>query len=196
MAEVAVSSHVVFVGMMGTGKSTVGRRVAKLLELPFVDGDEALEEASGRSIPDWFAAGDEAGFRDAETRVLAQLLAAPDPTVIATGGGVVVRQENRELLRASNAMVIWLRASPTFLAHRVDQKAPRSSRPLLAADPRATLERLDLERRDAYAEVADMVIDIEPAHRNGDRPKKRLASIVLDALGLEESARSASKGKS
>ncbi len=82
--------------------------------------------------------------------------------------------------------MVWLRASPAFLANRVDQKPDRANRPLLAVDPKATLARIEQERHDHYAEVADMVIDIEPVHRSGDRPKKRLASIVLDALGVEE----------
>ncbi len=191
MADHPVSSHLVFVGMMGTGKSTVGRRVAKRLELPFVDADEALEKATGRSIPDWFAADDEVGFRDAEERVLATLLEAEEPTVIATGGGAVVREANRARLRKSPATVVWLRASPAFLARRVDQKPDRAGRPLLAVDPKATLERIEQERHDQYAEVADMVIDIEPVHRSEDRPKKRLATIVLDALGVDDSTQQA-----
>jgi shikimate kinase len=182
---------VVFVGMMGTGKSTVGRRVARRLGLPFVDADEALEKVTGRSIPEWFAAGDEAGFRDAEEGVLDTLLAADEPTVIATGGGAVVREANRARLRQSPATVVWLRASPAFLAHRIDQKPDRAGRPLLADDPKATLERIEQERHDKYAEVADMVIDIEPVHRGGDRPKKRLATIVLDALGVEDPSQQA-----
>lgn len=183
MADASRPDHVVFVGMMGSGKTTVGRRVARRLDREFVDTDDAVVSGTGRSIEDWFAAGDEVGFRDAEERVLAEVLRQPEPLVVSTGGGVVLREASRTRLRERGNTVVWLRASPAFLAGRVAQKARREQRPLLAENPAASLERLDGERRGLYAEVADLIIDIEPTMRNAEKPRKRLAALVVDALG-------------
>lgn len=185
MADAPRPGHVVFVGMMGSGKTTVGRKVARQLGRTFVDTDEAVVSGTGRSIEDWFAAGEEVGFRDAEERVLAETLSRPEPLVVATGGGVVLREASRARLRERANTVVWLRASPAFLADRVSQKDRIAKRPLLADDAVAALERLDAERRGLYAEVADLIIDIEPTMRNAEKPRKRLASLVVDALGPE-----------
>ena len=100
-------------GLMGSGKTTVGRRLAGLLERPFVDADEALEDRAGRAIAEIFATDGEDAFRDLETKVLAELLARDDAPVIASGGGVVVRQANRDLLsEVDDVLVVWLNASP------------------------------------------------------------------------------------
>jgi shikimate kinase len=107
--------------MMGSGKTTVGRKVARQLGRVFVDTDEAVVSGTGRSVEDWFAAGDEVGFRDAEERVLAETLSRPEPLVVATGGGVVLRAASRARLREQSNTVVWLRASPAFLADRVTQ---------------------------------------------------------------------------
>ena len=185
MADAPRPGHVVFVGMMGSGKTTVGRRVARRLGREFVDTDEAVVSGSERSIADWFAAGDEVGFRDAEERVLAEALRQTEPLVVSTGGGVVLREASRARLRERGNTVVWLRASPAFLASRIAQKAKWEERPLLADDPVASLERLDAERRGLYAEVADLIIDIEPTMRNVEKPRKRLAALVIEALGPE-----------
>ncbi len=175
--------HVVLVGMMGSGKTTVGRRVAHKLGLDFVDTDEELVAESGRSITEWFVDAGEDAFRTAETELLGRIL-APGPTrVVATGGGVVLAEANRTRLSDCRHTVIWLRAGPAFLASRITRKSERKVRPLLSGDPQATLERLDAERRDLYAEVADIVIDIEPVMNEGDHPRKRLGRLIIDALG-------------
>lgn len=180
--------HVVLVGLPGTGKTSVGRRLAKELERPFADVDEQLELAAGTSIRRLFREQGEGPFRALETQVLAELLAHPAPLVLAAGGGVVTRPDNRALLRGDagrapesaarslpsvpgrpaagappqrhRAWVVWLRASAEFLAQRTDP----THRPLLADDPVGALARLEAERAPLYAEVADEVIDVEPFH--------------------------------
>ena len=173
---------VVLVGLMGSGKTTVGRRLAALLDRPFVDADEALEARAGRSIADIFEVDGEDTFRDLEADVLAWLLAAPQPGVIASGGGVVLRPENRDLLRGEDVTVVWLDAGPAFLASRVERKAHR---PLLtgAVAPLEVLERLHAERAPLYAEVADHVVGVEPFHERAEKPKRALAERIADLLG-------------
>ncbi len=184
MADADAPSHLVFVGMMGSGKTTVGRRVAKRLDYRFVDTDAELEERTGRTVAEWFSTESEAAFRDAESEVLASLLALPEPVVIATGGGAVVRDENRAALNRDGITVVWLRSGPKFLATRMAQAPQKEHRPLLTGDLLATLTQIDEQRRHLYEEVADVIVDIEPVHRSGSKPKKRLAAIVVDALQL------------
>jgi shikimate kinase len=186
VTAVAEPGHVVLVGLMGSGKSTVGRRLARSLGRCFVDADEAVEATEGRTIADIFATDGEAAFRQAEHLVLEALLDRPDPTVIAAGGGVVVSEPNRALLRDPAVTVVWLDASPAFLASRAQAKPHR---PLLAgADPRATFARLHEERAPLYAEVADLVVDVEPFHRSEERPKRALAERVADLVTGRELA--------
>ena len=182
MADAGLGGHVVFIGMMGAGKTTVGRKVAHRLDRPFFDTDERLEQVSGRTVADWFEVSGQDAFRDVESDVLAVLLDSDEPSVIATGGGIVVRSENRARLKNPAVTVVWLRSEPAFLANRVSQKGNRPHRPLLETDPFEVLQRLDLERRAFYGEIADVIIDIEPVHRSMDKPKKKLAALVIDAL--------------
>ena len=182
------ASSVVLVGLMGSGKTTVGRKAAKLLDRPFVDADDALAERTGRSVAEWFASDGEAGFRAAEAEVLAALLAVPGPCVVAAGGGVVVTAASRRRLASPDVTVVWLRADPAFLASRVSRKAHR---PLLAGDPIEVLTRLSAEREGWYAEVADAVVEVAPAHEAGGRPKWRLAEQVAEAVRGRESASTA-----
>jgi shikimate kinase len=145
---------VVLVGLMGAGKSSVGRKLAKLLDLPFVDADEEIERAAGCSIEDIFRLYGEPAFRDGEERVIARLLES-GPQVLATGGGAFMNPRTRDRIR-ERAISIWLRADLDLLVRRT---ARRSGRPLLAhGDPRATLERLMAERYPVYAE-ADLTVD-------------------------------------
>ena len=112
--------HVALVGLMGSGKTTVGRRAAKLLDRPFVDVDEAFIPRYGRTVAEVFAADGEEGFRRLEAELLADLLEVETPLLVACGGGVVTTEGNRRRLRAGDVHVVWLRAEPAFLASRAD----------------------------------------------------------------------------
>jgi shikimate kinase len=145
---------VVLVGMMGAGKSTIGRRMAARLRLPFVDADNEIEAAAGMSIPDIFEVHGEPHFRDGEARVIARLLDA-GPQVLATGGGAFMHPGTREAIR-QKAISVWLRAEHEVLMRRVKRRADR---PLLqGGDPAETLRRLTAERSPTYAE-ADLVVE-------------------------------------
>ena len=171
----------VLVGLMGSGKTTVGRRLAALLDRAFVDADDALEARAGRPIAEIFQRDGEEAFRDLETAVLEELLRSPERPVIASGGGAVLRPANRALLAGDDVTVVWLDAKPAFLASRIERKAHR---PLLAGDetPREVLARLHGERAPLYAEVADLVVEVEPFHREEERPKQALAERIADLL--------------
>jgi shikimate kinase len=179
----AASGHVVLVGMPGAGKSSVGRRLAKRLDRPFVDADDELVRRSGRSVRDWFAGEGETAFRAAESALLADLLAAPGASVVAAGGGVVLAEGNRALLADDRATVVWLRAGVPYLLSRVLQK--QDHRPLLDEDPEAALTRLHEARTSLYAEVADHVIDVEPIREQAQKPKKELAVRIADLVAPE-----------
>ena len=186
MGASSAGRHVVLVGLMGVGKSTVGRRLAKDLQRPFADVDEQVELRTGRTIPAIFRDLGEDGFRAVEAAALADLLGRPSPLVVAAGGGVVTGEANRAALAASGAFVVWLRASAGFLAGRSDP----THRPLLAGDAEATLTRLLAERTSLYEQVADVAVDVEPFHVGDDKPKRALArhiaELVADALGVPE----------
>lgn len=145
---------IVFVGMMGSGKSTVGRRLAARLHLPFRDADIEIEAAhAGMTIPEIFATHGEPYFRDGEARVIARLLSG-GASVLATGGGAFQREETRQRVR-DGAVSIWLNADADTILRRVKR---RSDRPLLqTADPAATIERLIAERSPNY-QLADITI--------------------------------------
>ena len=144
---------IVLVGMMGAGKSTVGRRLAMRLRLPFLDADIEIEAAASMSIPDIFATHGELYFRDGEARVIARLL-DNGPAVIATGGGAVMREETRKRI-ADKAVSIWLKADLDVIMKRVKRRADR---PLLQTeDPTATVARL-LEVREPLYRSADLTI--------------------------------------
>lgn len=151
---------IVLIGMMGAGKSTVGRRLATRLGLNFVDADIEIESAAGMSIPDIFATHGEQAFRDGEVRVIARLLEGA-PNVIATGGGAWMRPDTRERIRARGVSV-WLKADVDVLLRRVKR---RSDRPLLqTADPAATIEKLVAERYPVYAEADLTLLSREVPH--------------------------------
>lgn len=178
MSDAPVRPHVVLVGLMGVGKSTVGRRLAKELERPFADADEQVELAVGLAIPAIFRRDGEEAFRRLEAEVLADLAGRPHPLVIAGGGGVVARPANRAVL-GERATVVWLRASASFLARRTDP----THRPLLAGDAEGALARLLDEREPLYAAVADIVVDVEPFHLGDDKPTRALARHIAQLLG-------------
>src|SRR5580693_9675306 len=140
---------VVLVGMMGAGKSTIGRRLAARLRLPFLDADIEIEAAAAMSIPEIFETHGEPYFRDGEARVIARLLDS-GPAVLATGGGAFMREETRNRIGAK-AVSIWLKADADIIMKRVRRRADR---PLLqTADPAATIGRLIAEREPIYRQA-------------------------------------------
>ena len=144
---------IVLVGMMGAGKTTIGRRVAARLELPFADVDVEIEKAAAKTIPEIFAEHGETYFRDGERRVIARLL-GNGPQVLATGGGAFMNAETRAAI-ARAAVSVWIAADADVLWARVRAK---SNRPLLATpDPEGTLRRLVAERDPVYA-GADLTV--------------------------------------
>jgi shikimate kinase len=167
------ASHLVLVGMMGSGKTTVGRRVAARLGRRLRDSDDEVEARTGRTVREIFESDGEAAFRAEEARALAEALADPEPVVVAAAGGVVLDPDNRERLRAAGT-VVWLDGRPEDLARRVTSGGHR---PLLGDDPLATLRRLDRERRPLYEEVADHVVPV------GDRPLDDVVADVLAVVG-------------
>jgi len=162
---------VVLVGMMGAGKSTIGRRLSARLRLPFLDADIEIEAAAAMSIPEIFEAHGEPHFRDGEARVIARLLDS-GPAVIATGGGAFMREETRRRIRL-HAVSIWLKADADIIMRRVKR---RVDRPLLqTADPAATVGRL-IEEREPIYQHADLTI------WSRDVPHEKIVDECIDAL--------------
>lgn len=176
----AVPSSIVLVGMMGAGKSAVGRRLARRLGWDLLDSDRQVEELAGRTVPEIWRSEGEAAFRRMESQVLADALASATPRVIAAAGGVVLDEGNRRLL-AGHRPVVWLRAPVETLVARVRQG---EGRPLLAGDPAGAMRRLDAVRRPLYEEVADLAVDVDNEH-----PADHVAERILRALGLAPVAR-------
>ena len=161
----------VLVGLMGAGKTTVGRRLARVLGLPFKDADAEIELAAGRSVADIFAERGESEFRAGERRVIQRLLDGR-PLVLATGGGAFMDPRTRELIR-TRAVSVWLRAELDVLVRRCGR---RNTRPLLQnGDPRETLERLARERYPVYAE-ADLTVE------TSESPHDAAVAAILQAL--------------
>src|SRR5436305_5152124 len=163
---------VVLVGMMGAGKSTIGRRLATRLRLPFLDADTEIELAhAGMTIPEIFETHGEPYFRDGEARVIARLLCG-GPCVLATGGGAFMREDTRSRI-GDKAISIWLKADADIIMRRVKRRADR---PLLqTADPAATVGRL-IEQREPVYRHADLTI------WSRDVPHEKIVEECLDAL--------------
>jgi len=162
---------IVLIGLMGAGKSSLGRRLAKRIDLPFTDADDEVVKAAGCSIEDIFELYGEAAFRDTEHRVITRLL-EEGPKVLATGGGAFMDSRTRAKIDEWSISV-WLRADLDVLVRRTHR---RGGRPLLKnSDPRATLERLMNERYPVYAE-ADIVVD------TGDEKPDAMVERVVAAL--------------
>ena len=162
---------VVLVGMMGAGKSTIGRRLAARLLLPFVDADNEIEAAAGMTIPEIFERHGEPHFRDGEARVISRLLDG-GPVVLATGGGAFMREETRNRI-AAKAISIWLKADHDVIMRRVRRRADR---PLLqTADPEGTVTRLLTEREPIYGHAALTIA-------SRDVPHDRIVDEVIAAL--------------
>lgn len=166
-----IDRPVVLVGMMGVGKSSIGRKLASLMHLPFVDADEEIEAAAQMSIAEMFAAYGEAYFRDGERRVIARLMDG-ERKVIATGGGAFVNEQTRTLI-LTRAIAVWLDCDIDTLLDRVGRKG---NRPLLqGGDPREILTRLQTERRPAYASAPIHIV-------SGNGPHGKMVSRILKEI--------------
>jgi shikimate kinase len=171
------------IGMPGCGKSTIGRQLARLRQLPFLDSDHEIERFLGCSIREFFDREGEPAFRDVEQRVLAETLGAGQARIVATGGGSVLRPANREAMKA-HSMVVYLHAHPEDLARRLSRD---TQRPLLqVADPRQRLRELYAARDPLYREAADIVVDT--AHKSAAM-LVNLVSMQIDmSVGPREDA--------
>jgi shikimate kinase len=162
---------IVMVGMPGCGKSALGRRLAPRLNLPFLDVDEEIEKAAGKSIKEIFTDHGEASFRDGERKVIARLLAS-GPQVLATGGGALMHDETRANIRRSGVS-IWVRADAALLVRRV---AKRNTRPLFEGrDPEAVVKELMATRHPLYA-GADIIVE------SRDVPHETMVEEIIEAL--------------
>lgn len=148
--------HLSLIGLPGSGKSTIGRHVSRLLGMEFVDSDLVIEQRLGCSIREYFAQHGEAAFRDVEAMVLAELVQRPQPILLSTGGGAVLRPENRAVLQA-HSTVFYLQASPEEIARRLRND---TARPLLQGeDPAVRLRELQAVRGPLYLQAAHFVVD-------------------------------------
>ena len=170
---------IALVGLSGVGKSSIGRRLANALGMPFRDADAEVEAAAGRAIAEIFEQYGEQAFRDGERRVIARLLAEP-PHVLATGGGAFMNPETRRLIR-EKAVSVWLKADIELLARRVSRK---DSRPLMAG--REPLEVLSAQAADRYPVYAEADITVE----TGDTPHQTAVEAILKALQARAEATS------
>lgn len=153
--------NIILIGLMGAGKSAVGRSLAERLGRPFIDTDALVEEQAGRPIPAIFAEEGEEGFRRREAAVIASLRER-DGLVVATGGGAVLRPENRAALRSSG-VVVWLEAAPEVLLERAAAQGVKTRPLLTGGDPLERLRRLAAERDAAYRETAHMRVRTDDA---------------------------------
>jgi len=165
---------IVLIGMMGVGKSSIGRRLGARLGVPFVDADAEIEKAAGMSIADIFARHGEAAFRSGESRVIARLLDG-GPQVLATGGGAVMNADTRALIK-EKGVSIWLSAEFDLLMRRISKR--KAERPmLLTADPAATLRGLIAERGPIYAQ-ADLTV------QSREVPHDAIVNEIIEALSV------------
>ncbi len=166
--------NLTLVGPMGAGKSTIGRLLARELGLAFKDSDRVIEERTGASIPLIFELEGELGFRDREQQVIAELMQCRG-LVLATGGGAILRPENRSTL-VSGSLVVYLHTS---VEHQLERTARDRNRPLLQTDnPRQVLEDLLKVREPLYREVADIIIETDT------RPPRLVVQEILEQLDL------------
>lgn len=171
LLQILDGRSIVLIGLMGAGKTTVGRRLAQRLGLAFADADSEIEKAAGKTIPEIFEDHGEQHFRDGECRVIARLLKSGQQ-VVATGGGAYMSAETRSNIRDS-AVAVWLRADLALLMKRVRR---RSHRPLLrTADPEAVMQKLMDERYPVYGQ-ADVIVD------SRDVPHNVIVNDVIDGL--------------
>ena len=170
-----MAEHVFIVGMMGSGKTTIGRLLAERLGWRHLDSDEQVGRDTGQTVPEIFAQRGEPAFRAAEARALAAAAVADTPTVVSVAGGAVLDPDNRHVLRRGG-VIVWLRARVETLAQRVGDGA---GRPLLGDDPAAALRRLYAERRPVYQQLAQVVVDVDGVDA------RTVAERVLAALPVD-----------
>ncbi|MGE5565136.1 MAG: shikimate kinase [Parcubacteria group bacterium] len=162
---------IALVGLMGVGKSSIGRRLAHALDLPFRDADAEVEAAAGRSIPDIFARYGEPAFRDGERKVIARLL-DEGPHVLATGGGAFMNDQTRALIK-EKAVSVWLKADLEVLARRIARKG---GRPLVTGKDPLDVLRVQAEVRYPVYAQADITVE------TGDTPHQVAVEAILEAL--------------
>ena len=150
--------HLVLVGLMGVGKTTVGTRLAARLGWPLLDSDAEVEARTGRTVREIFESDGEPAYRVLETYALRDALDAPGPSVVAAAGGVVLAETNRRMLERPSLCVVWLRADPAALVARA---ATGDHRPLLENDPAGVLAKMAVDREPLYREVADVVVEVD-----------------------------------
>ncbi len=167
--------HLVLIGLMATGKTTVGALVARELDRPLVDSDAQIEARTGRTVREIWRTDGEATFRDLESAALAAALDDTEPCVVAAAGGVVLRPVNRDRLRRDDVEVVWLRADPATLLARIEASGD-THRPLLDEDPGGMLELMATDRTPLYESVADRIVDVD------DRSPVEVAGAVLEDL--------------
>jgi shikimate kinase len=173
---------IVLVGLMGAGKSTIGRRLAQKLDLAFVDADAEIEQAAGKSVQDIFRDHGEASFREGERRVIARLLES-GPQVLATGGGAFMNEETRNNI-SRLGIAVWLKADIELLMKRVRR---RDNRPLLKADnPEEVMQTLIEQRYPVYGR-ADIIVE------SRDVPHSSIVSDVIRALAAYQRAQKAAE---
>ena len=166
--------HVVLVGLMGSGKTTTGQILARHLHRPLFDSDQLVEARTGRTVREIFEADGEDAYRTLETAALLDALAEPEPAVIAAAGGVVIRDENRQALRRSGDLVVWLQADLGVLTERATRG---THRPLLDRDPAAMMATMAHDRDAWYREVADAIV--ETTNRPPEEIGAEIASLLI-----------------
>ena len=166
---------ILLIGMMGAGKTTTGRLLAGRLGWSYLDTDSEIERQAGRTVPQMWKEGGEPAFRREESRVLAEVCALPGACVVSVGGGAVLEEENRAVIRRTG-LTIWLRADTSTLAARVGSG---TGRPLLADGAVAALARLSEARAPVYAELADLVFDVDRMS------PPQVAAQIVDTLERE-----------
>lgn len=166
--------HIVLVGMMGSGKSSVGRAIARRLDRTLYDSDDMVEARTGRTVREIWSSDGEDAFRSIESEVLSEALAAATPAVVAAAGGVVLSEANRTVLAHSNVHVVWLMADVDLLVDRVKNGMHR---PLLDDDPEGTLRTMFDQRAGLYQQVADAIVSVD------NRTIHEVAGAVLRCAG-------------
>lgn len=174
-----LTRSIILIGLTGSGKTTVGKRLAKQLACPFVDTDDVVIATADSSVREIFELQGEPAFRAYESKALELILADEIPKVIAAAGGVVLAEPNRRAIQNSNSHVVWLDAEPANLLKRI---SIGSHRPLLDDNPSATLETMNVERRGLYAELANVRVDA-----NG-RDINEIVKVVSNYLMDQESS--------